>query len=438
MNVLAINAPRTDPRTSLARTVVHSRLLVGAMAGSLLLAGTVVTIGGAVVAAGNVTVEGRVKTVTHPSGGVLSSLLVRDGQRVSRGQPLMRLDDSVTSVGARSTGEDLDSLLARRSRLQAERDGSMVYDVPIELEGRNDASALAAIARERRQLSLDASSRAGQKTQLRERIAAAEQQISGLRQQGASAVRQRSIIEPERAAMKQLWDKRLISISRYNQMERTAVELDSSKADMDSRAAAMRSQVAELRQSLLSVDDDARTRAGAELAEVESRLADARTRSATATDAQKRAVVLSPSEGIVDAITYPTIGSAVPAGQPLLRIVPDHDAPVVEVRLSPADIDQVHLGQKATLAFSAFNQRTTPQVEGSMEWISADRSLDERSGAPYYAARIAVAKDQVGRLGMPVRPGMPVEAYVATGDRSLLSYIVKPLIDQFKRAFRED
>lgn len=429
---------RIDADAALRSAILHSRLLVGSLAGTLLLAGTVVSIGGAVVAPGDVTVEGRVKTVTHPSGGVLSSLLVHDGQRVRKGEALMRLDDSVTSVGQRSSGEDLDSLVARRARLRAERDGSGVYVVPEELEGRSDPSALAAIARERRQLQLDAASRTGQRTQLRERIAAAEEQISGLRQQGASAVRQRQIIEPERAAMKDLWDKRLVSISRYNQMERTAVELDSSKADMDSRAAATRSQVAELRQSMLSVDDDARTRAGAELAEVESRLADARTRSASASDAQRRALVVAPADGIVDAIAFPTVGSAVPAGQALLRIVPDREAPVVEVRLSPTDIDQVHVGQRVDLVFSAFNQRTTPKIEGTLEWISADRSVDERTGAAHYPARVAVTKSQVRRLGMPLRSGMPVEAYVATGERSLLSYIVKPLMDQFKRAFRED
>ena len=429
---------RIDPGTALRRTVLHSRLLVGGMVGALLIAGTIVDIGGAVVAPGDVTVEGRVKTVTHPTGGVLSALLVRDGQRVRRGDPLMRLDDSVTSVGERSSGEDLDSLLARRARLRAERDGSDAYVVPSELADRRDPSAIAAIEREKRQLVLDASSRSGQSIQLRERIAAAEEQIAGLHQQGRSAVRQREIIEPERAAMKSLWDKRLVSISRYNQMERTAVELDSSKADMDSRAAATRSQVAELRQSLLSVDDDARTRAGTELAEVESRLADARTRSASATDAQKRAVVLAPADGVIDAIAFPTLGSAVPAGQALLRIVPDRDAPVVEVKLSPSDIDQIHVGQKASLAFSAFNQRTTPQVEGRVEWISADRTVDERTGSAHYPARITVSKAQVARLGMAVRPGMPVEAYIATGDRSLLSYIIKPLMDQFKRAFRED
>lgn len=428
----------TDPSVALRRTVVQSRILVAAMAGTLLACGTLVQIGGAVVASGSVTVEGRVKTVTHPTGGVMSALLVHDGQRVRRGQPLMRFDDAVTSVGARSTGEDLDSLLARRARLMAERDGSESYVVPTELAARDDASTKAAIARERGQLALDASTRAGMRVQLRERIAAAEQQAQGIRAQGASASKQREIIEPERAAMKSLWDKRLVPISRYNQMERTAVDLESTRADMDSRAGAIRSQVAELRQQLLQVDGDARTRAGQELAEVESRLADARTRAASGADAQHRAVVSAPGDGVIDGLAYTTIGSAVPAGQTLLRIVPDRDTPVVEVRLSPTDIDQVGIGQKTSLAFSAFNQRTTPQVDGRIEWISADRSTDERTGASYYPARIAVSREQVTKLGMPIRPGMPVEAYVATGERSLLSYVLKPLIDQFKRAFRED
>lgn len=427
-----------DTPAQVLRTIRQSRLLVGSMVLAVLACGTVVEIGGAVVAQGDVSVEGRVKTVTHPTGGVLSALLVHEGQRVRRGQPLMRFDDAVTSVGARSTGEDLDSLLARRARLEAERDGSGVYVVPDELARRDDPSTRAAIARERTQLALDVSTRTGLKAQLRERIAAARQQAAGIAAQGASASKQREIIESERVAMKTLWDKRLVPITRYNQMERTAVDLESTRADMDARGAALRSQEAELRQQLLQVDGDARTRAGQELAELESRLSDSRTRAASGADAQRRATVVSPSDGVVDALAYPTVGSAVPAGQPLLRIVPDREAPTVEVRLSPTDIDQVKVGREARLAFSAFNQRTTPQVEGRVEWISADRTTDERTGAAYYPARISVSKEQLGRLGTPLRAGMPVEAYVSTGDRSLLSYVLKPLADQFRRAFRED
>lgn len=423
---------------ALSRTILRSRILVGAAAAVLISSGTIVRIGGAVVAPGDVSVEGRVKTVAHPTGGVLSAMLVREGERVRRGQPLMRFDDSVTSVGARSTGEDLDSLLARRARLIAERDGSDSYVLPQELASNEDASATAAVTRERTQLALDAATRAGLKTQLRERIEATRQQIAGINAQAASAARQRAIIEPERAAMRELWDKRLVSIARYNQMERTAVELESTRADMQARAAALRSQEAELRQQLLQVDGDARTRTGQELAEVEARLTDSRTRAASGADAQRRATVLSPGDGIVDAVAYPTVGSAVPAGQPLLRIVPDRENPVVEIRLSTVDIDQVHVGQAAHLTFSALNRGTTPQIEGRVEWISADRSTDDRTGASYYPARISVTRGEVARLGMPIRPGMPVEAYVATGERSLLSYVLKPLMDQFRRAFRED
>jgi HlyD family secretion protein len=188
---------------------------------------------------------------------------------------------------------------------------------------------------------------------------------------------------------------------------------------------------------MIQIDEDTRSRAGAELADLATRIGDARTRAASASDAQRRTVLRAPSDGVVDALPYRTPGSALPAGQPLVRIVPDRDRAVVEVSVAPGDVDQVAVGQKASLRFSAFNTQTTPQIDGTVERLSADRIVDERTGVPRYVARIRMEKDQLARLGSAIRPGMPVEAFISTRDRSLLSYLTKPLTDQIARSFTE-
>jgi HlyD family type I secretion membrane fusion protein len=411
--------------------------LSAALMGSLLACGTVVRIGGAVVASGETTTSGGTAQVSHPSGGVLARLLVHEGQRVERNQPLMVLDDGVSSIGARGTGEDLDSMTARRARLEAERDGMASFEIPRELASRTDASAIDAIARERRQLALDRSGDAGRRAQMEERIHQSEQEIASLSVQISAARRQTEIMEPERAGMKTLWDKRLVPLSRYNQLERAAVELDSSAAADQARIAQTRARIAEIRQSMIQIGEDARSRAGAELADLSTRIGDARTRAASASDAQRRTVLRAPSEGVVDSLPYRTPGSMLPAGQPLARIVPDRDRAVVEVSVAPADVDQVRIGQKASLRFSAFSAQTTPQVDGRVERLSADRVVDERTGAAHYVARVRIEPGQMSRLGAAVRPGMPVEAFISTGDRSLLSYLTKPLTDQIARSFTE-
>jgi HlyD family type I secretion membrane fusion protein len=432
-----MNMPTKDRPDDVAVPLRRTAWMTAALIGSLVACGTVVRMGGAVVASGETTTSAGTAQVSHPTGGVLARLMVGEGQRVERGQALMVLEDGVSSIGARGTGEDLDSMIARRARLEAERDGMSTFVVPSELASRTDESAMAAISRERRQLALDRTGDAGRRAQMAERIHQSEQEIASLAVQIGAARRQTEIMEPERAGMKTLWDKRLVSLTRYNQLERTAVELQSSAAADQARIAQTRSRIAEIRQGMIQIDEDTRSRAGAELADLATRIGDARTRAASASDAQKRTVMRSPSEGVVDALPYKTPGSALPAGQPLVRIVPDRGRAVVEVSVAPADVDQVAVGQKASLRFTAFNVQTTPQIDGRVERLSADRIVDERTGVPRYVARIRMEPGQIARLGSPIRPGMPVEAFISTGNRSLLSYLTKPLTDQIARSFTE-
>lgn len=428
-----------DPSVAMSRNMRWGLGGVIALAAGLLAAAAFVPITGAVVGYGEVSVASKIKKVAHPTGGVIAQVFVRDGDRVRRGQPLMRLDTTVAGVSASTSSQSLDQLLAARARLIAERDGLPAIVFPTGLAARGTPEAANAMLEETRLFRLRREARQGQQAQFVERINQANQQIAGLQAQVAASHKQAALIEPEREGVRELYRKNLVTVARMNQLERTAVELEGGTASLRAQIAQIRAQIAELRQSSIQLGQDARSQAATELAEVATKLGDQEVRYAAAGDTFDRAVLRAPSDGVVSDLAYGTIGGVVPAAQTIVSIVPDTDSMVVEAKISPTDIDNLHVGQAATLRFTAFNQQTTPQLEATLRRVAAERTTDERTGTSFYKVELAIAPGELRRLNsLKLVPGMPVDAFVQTGDRSLLSYITKPLRDQFNRAFREN
>ncbi len=427
-----------DPATGLRRNLRVGMIAVAVLVFGLFGMASLVQITGAVIGYGEVSVESNVKKIAHPTGGVIAQIFVKDGDRVRAGQPLMRLDTTVLGVNASSSGEGLDQILAARARLTAERDGRGTITYPVELLAGTDGTSRAAIAEENRLFHLRQEARMGQQSQISERIRQTREQISSYNAQIAASRRQSQLIAPERASVRELWDKNLITISRVNQLERTAVDLEGGAASLQAQVAQMRAKIAELRQSSIQLDQDARSQAGVELADLTTRLNDQQVRKVAAGDAYDRSIVRAPYSGVIDKLAFTTIGGVVPPAETIVEIVPDTDRLTVEAKINTADIDQLHLGQPAMLRFTAFNQQTTPQLKGKLRHIAAERTTDERSGSSYYKVRLEVDEGEMKRLGtLKLVPGMPVDAFIQSGDRSLLSYITKPLRDQFQRSFRE-
>jgi HlyD family secretion protein len=188
---------------------------------------------------------------------------------------------------------------------------------------------------------------------------------------------------------------------------------------------------------MIQLDQDSRSQAGADLSEVIAKLADQQVRTVSTDDAFDRSVITAPVSGIIDKLAFSTVGGVVPPAETIMEVVPDSDRLEVKAQVSPADIDQLSMGQAAMLRFSAFNMQTTPEIKGRLIHVSAETQTDQRTGATYYEVRIEVPEAEMQQLGgLKLVPGMPVEAYIQTGDRSLLSFITKPLSDQLARAFR--
>lgn len=434
--------PDAEPDPGAERLRVRTRraylLIAGLVLGFFGLS-AILQVGGAVVGSGEVAVESNVKILIHPTGGILKALMVRDGDHVTKGQLLMRLDQGVSSVGAESAALGLEQLLARRARLEAERDGASSILFPPELTTKTDARAREAMARERQLFALRRRERDGSIALLNQRVRQYDEQIASYQAQIAAIESQMTLIEPELAGLRKLHDRQLVTINRLNEMERTAVQMKGSKAALESNIAEARAHISEANEQILNVDKQIRSDAGTQLAEVVGQLNDQQVRVATTSDTVDRSEIRAPQSGVVDKIAFTTIGSAVPATQPLLQIVPDRDAMIVEARIRPQDVDQVRVGQAARITFSGFNRQTTPDIPGKLIFVSPDLTADQRTGQSYYRIKVRLDADALARAPqIALKAGMPAETFVETGNRSILSFLIKPLLDQLRYSMRSE
>ena len=430
--------------TSATRRSMRRHLVAAIVVVSVLVVGVggwaaTTAISGAVVASGSVVVDSNVKKVQHPTGGIVGELRVHDGDRVHAGEIVVRLDETVTRANLAIVTKGLGELMARKARLESERDGLDTITFPVQLVAdEGDPDRAAAMDSERKLFSLRKTARSGQKAQLSERIAQLGEEITGLAAQQNSKAKEIALIERELAGVRELWKQNLVQLTRLTALEREAARLDGERGQLIAAAAQAKGKIAETTLQILQIDQDIASDVAKELREVDGKIGEFVERKVAAEDQLKRTDIRAPQDGTVFQLAVHTVGGVITAGDPIMLIVPDADNLSVEVKVNPQDIDQLQLNQKAVLRFSAFNARSTPEIEGTVTRISADTSTDQRTGQNYYTIRIAMAADQVERLGdVKLLPGMPVEAFVQTGDRTMFSYLIKPLRDQFVRAFRE-
>jgi len=429
------SATRRSMRRHLVAAIVVVSVLVVGVGG---WAATAV-ISGAVVASGSVVVDSNVKKVQHPTGGIVGELRVRDGDRVHAGDVVVRLDETVTRANLAIVTKGLGEMMARKARLESERDGLDTITFPAQLVAEaDDPDRAAAMDSERKLFNLRKTARSGQKAQLRERVAQLGEEITGLAAQQNSKAKEIALIERELAGVRELWKQNLVQLTRLTALEREAARLDGERGQLVAASAQAKGKIAETALQILQIDQDIASDVAKELREVDGKIGELVERKVAAEDQLKRIDIRAPQDGTVFQLAVHTIGGVITAGDPIMLIVPDADNLSVEVKVNPQDIDQLQLNQKAILRFSAFNIRTTPEIEGVVTRISADTSTDQRTGQSYYTVRIAMPADQIERLGeVKLLPGMPVEAFMQTRDRTMLSYLIKPLHDQFLRAFRE-
>jgi HlyD family secretion protein len=283
-----------------------------------------------------------------------------------------------------------------------------------------------------------ATARQNQKELLQSRVAQLGEQIDGLDAQIRSNASQLELISGELAGVQSLYDKRLAPITRLNTLQRESARLDGERGQFQSTIAETKSKIGEAQLQMIRVDQDFRADVIKDLREAEGKQAELAERRVAALDQLNRIDIRAPTSGIVHQLTIHTVGGVIGAGEVVMEIVPDSDDLQVEARLAPNDIDQVKIGQSTLVRFSAFNQRTTPQLSGVISYISADLSHDQQSNTSYYTVRVTLPEDEHRRLaGLQLVSGMPAEVFVQTGSRTMMSYLLKPITDQLRRAFNE-
>lgn len=436
--------PQTAAKSGSARASIRRHLLAGLLI-VLLLGGGVggwaatTELSGALIAQGQIVVDSNVKKVQHPTGGIVGKLSVRDGDHVEAGDILVRLDETVMRANLAIVTKGLDQLMARKARLEAERDGADAITFPPELLARSDdRDAVAAVDSERKLFELRREARLGQKAQLRQRIDQLEQEISGVEAQQEAKANEYKLIQTELDGVRALYAKKLVQLTRLTELERQSTRLAGERAQLVAQAAQSKGKISEIRLQIIQIDQDLSSEVAKELRDIDSKIGEFVERKVTAEDQLRRTEIRAPQTGTVFQSTVHTVGGVITAGEPILLIVPDADKLQVEAKVNPRDIDHVRIGQPAVLRFSAFNARTTPELNGTITRISADTTADQRTGQNYYTIRVSLPRRAAADLGgVKLLPGMPVEAFVQTGERTVISYLMKPLQDQFMRAFRE-
>lgn len=430
---------KLEARHSIKLHLIIGLSVVVILAGGLGGWASTAQISGALIAPGSVVVESNVKKVQHPTGGVVGEVRARDGDLVKAGDVVVRLDDIVTKANLAIVTKNLDGLLARAARLQAEQQGiDKIVFPPALLDRADDPDVKNVIASESKLFDVRVNGRTGQKAQLRERVTQLNEEIAGLAAQEKAKDQEIALVEKELAGVRDLYEKHLVQISRLTTLERDSARLNGERAQYIASRAQAKGKITETELQIIQVDKDMVSEVSKDLRETNDKIGEFVERKVTAEDQLRRVDIRAPQDGMVLQSTVHTVGGVITAGDAIMMIVPQADDLQVEAKVNPQDIDKLQIGQKTLLRLSAFNQRTTPELNGVVTRVSPDVTTDQRTGQSYYTIRVSMPPQEVARLGeVKLIPGMPVEAFVQTGERTMLSYLIKPLSDQLMRSFRE-
>jgi epimerase transport system membrane fusion protein len=392
----------------------------------------------AALAPGVVTVQSYRKTVQHLEGGIVKELLARDGDMVAAGDPLIILDDTQLRAEYGMTRSQLVAAQAMEARLAAERDGLEAIDFSRMLESDSDR-AREARESETQVFNARRGSRLGEISVLQKRIGQLNEQISGLQSMIATKRALEKSYSGEISELKELLAEGYVDKQRLLEQERRLGMLRAEIADHQSDITRTKLQISETELQIVQLNKDFSSEVVGQLAEVQTRVFDLQERISALQDRIKRIVIRAPEDGMILGMKIHTVGGVVSSGTPLLDIVPSVSDLIVEAQVSPIDIDRVSVGKKADIRFSAFKNATTPEIEGKVVQISADRLMNEQTGMPYYLARVSLTEEGIRSLGaLKLQPGMPAEVLINTGDRTMLQYLMQPATDAFARSMIED
>ncbi|MBK3444153.1 HlyD family type I secretion periplasmic adaptor subunit [Pseudomonas lactis] len=380
----------------------------------------------AAYAPGVVTVQTYRKTVQHLEGGIVKDVLAHDGDIVKKDDPIIVLDDAQLKAEYETTYSQLIAAKAMEARLRTERDGKSEIDFG-QLLPANTPRGEEARASETQVFNARRGSRLGEVAVLQERIGQLNQQIKGTDAMIGTKNDLGKSYSGEIGELDELLKQGFVDKQRLLDQERKLDMLKTEVADHRSNITKTRLQINETQLQILQINKDFNSEVTKQLAEVQTKAYDLQERTAALKDRLSRVVIRAPDDGMVIGMTVHTVGGVVRAATPLLDIVPSVSELVVEAHVQPVDIDRIAIGKTADIRFSAFSSATTPPIEGVVAQVSADRLTDERTGQPYYLARVKVTPEGERKLGdRKLVPGMPADVLINTGERTMLQYLLQP------------
>lgn len=435
-------AQKHETRAASASFPIWSRVAFGfALAATLVLGcggwAAVARLEGAVVTTGTVKVDQNLKEVQHRDGGIVKALAVRQGDLVEEGQILATLDDVQIKAELLIVKSQLAESLGRRARLIAERDNLESIAFPEELGSLSSAADLI-VHGETRLFTGNKVGRDSQKEQLELSISQTGEEINGMESRLAAKVEEIRLVKAEREKLLELFEKKLVDYTRLYSAHKDWARIPGEKGEIEASIARAKVRASEIRVQIIAIDQNATTEAQRELRTVDARIGELTERKLAIEDRLLRTAIRAPIGGYVNELFIHTIGGVITPAAKIATIVPKNAELLFEVRILPADIDQVREGQQARLRLTAFNRNTTPEMKGRVSMVSPASARDPSTGQEYYVANVQLAEDALAQLnGMRLVPGMPAEVFVSTDERTAASYLVKPFTDQMNRAFRE-
>ena len=397
------------------------------------------SIHGAVIAPATIVVESNTKRIQHRDGGIVDAILVKDGDHVEAGQDLIVLDstDNVAELGI--IDSVLSEELAKRARLEAERDEAAEVMFPEQLTSRqNDPDIAKLMIGQQKLFAAKRATIQGKVEQLKQQIGQIDEQVQGILAQADAKERQIKLIGEELVGLLDLQAKGLVPNTRVLAMQRERARLEGERGELIATKASAESRVGEVKLQILQIREETLSETLAQLRETEARIAELNERRVSIKTRLERTTIRAPISGAVYQLSVHTVGGVITPAETLMLIVPESDDLVLQAQVPPSQIDRVTLGQTARVRFSAFDTRVTPEIGAEVTHVAADVSRVDANSPPFYMVQLKIPATELALLGdNRLRPGMPAEAFIHTGARTPLSYMVKPLFDQIAHSWRE-
>lgn len=400
---------------------------------------TLATLASAAVAPGLVSPEGNRKTVEHLEGGIVREIQVAEGDRVTAGQPLLILEDIKARADFEELQERLAHLVSVEARLLAELANAQSISAPEDIEDLRPEVLQPALTAQTRLFESRLATLRGREQILGQRILQLKAEINGLDDVIAAENEQLELIGQEIDGVEILYEKGLSPLPKLLALKRAEAGVRAERAANQARIARHEQSIGETQLQLLTLREQQREQVAEELSQVRTELAAVRSQLPARKDTLSRTVVTAPLDGTVMNVQVTTATGVVEPGELLLELVPDEAQLIVDAQVNPTDMDTVSAGQTARVIFPAYGQRNLPQIFGTLRSISADRLTDERTGRPYFLAKVEIDPTELERIAPDVKlvPGMPADVMILTGERTVLDYLIRPFTESITKSFRE-